>query len=798
MKNLILFICFLVFSGGQLIQAQQITGKVLDENGKPMPFTTLQLLKADSSIQKIETSKTDGSFSFSNLKTEKYFLGITFVGYAPLRRTVDLQNGNGDLGNLQMKLQSTELKAVTIAAEKPMVEIEPDKTVFNVSKSLSTTGEDGLELLRKAPGLQIDNNENIVLEGKSGVNVYINGKQSYLSGTDLTNFLKGLRAEDIEKVEIITQPSSKYDAAGSAGILNIILKREKGLGTKGTVSHTLTYGDYARNNSSLSVNNRNKKYALFGNYSHYEGQSTRFFNLKRQQGTNIFDGKTTNRIDGQNDRIGLGGEYYLTKNATMGAAFSANHSTNTVITDSKTPISQSDDFIVDSILTAPNRNAMEVDNYTANLNYTFKDTSGRQFSVDLDFVSYENASNSYQPNFYVSPNEEEVYSQTINYQETPVDILVYSAKTDYEQKLGSGIAAVGAKVSQVSTHNVFDFYGYQNGDRILNLNRSNVFDYEESILAAYLNYQISHKKWKFQGGLRAEQTYSEGDLKSNTVQANKNVKREYLNLFPSGGITYEIKRGNSLALIYSRRIQRPNYQNLNPFESQINELSFRKGNPFLQPQFTDNLKLSHTYRYKLNTSFTYSYISDYFAEVTEAEGDRKSFINTRNVADQAVYNFSVSYPLKITKWWNVYASTYLFYTEYTANNPAFIPIDQTVYGGYGQSSFSLPRNFKAEVSGWYSSPSIWRGTYRTKSIGALNLALQKSWGNWTAKVSYNDILYTIPWRAETRFGNLAINGTGGADSRNISFFLSYAFGQSDVKESRRRESGAEDEQNRIQ
>ena len=162
-----------------------------------------------------------------------------------------------------------------------------------------------------------------------------------------------------------------------------------------------------------------------------------------------------------------------------------------------------------------------------------------------------------------------------------------------------------------------------------------------------------------------------------------------------------------------------------------------------------------------------------------------------------IYNFSLSYPFKIKEWWNVYLSSYAYYTSFTANNPSFIPIDQFIYGGFCSSTFSSPKSYKLEVSGWYSSPSIWRGTFRTKSMGALSIAASKSYKKWTGKLSFNDILFTNFWRAENDFAGVSISGSGGSDSRNVTIFLSYAFGQKDVKEKRRRQSGSEDEQNRL-
>ncbi|MBL4706889.1 MAG: TonB-dependent receptor family protein [Flavobacteriales bacterium] len=786
----ILSICISVFS-----IAQSAQGFVIDEEGNPLPYATLQLFKSDSTVQKVETTRGDGSFRFTHLTENNYRLVISFIGYANTTRLIDLEKDKGVLGKLSMKASATKLGEVTIAAEKPMIQVEPDKTIFNVSKNLSTIGDNGVELLRKAPGLQVDNDDNIILEGKSGVTVYINGKQSFLQGTDLTNYLKSIRAEEIESIEIITQPSSKYDAAGTGGILNIILKREKGLGTKGSITNTFTYGDFGRNNTTLNLNHRSKNYALFGTYSHFQGKRTGFFDMLRLQGSNVFDGETESVADMENDRLNIGGDYYLDTKNTLSFALGGNLNRRYGESTSITPISQINSE-VDSVLRAPNEEENEVLNLNANVNYTYQDTNGRRLSVDFDGVIYNQDKKSLQPNIYDSPSGVEL-SRNVNFQKTPIDITVLSGKIDYEQKLWKGVLLVGTKVSNVLTDNVFDFYEVENGINSLDSSRSNTFDYQETIIAGYLNYKYKYKKWNFQAGLRGEQTESEGNLESFTSNTDKSVKRDYFNLFPSGGITYEVNRNNTAALTYSKRIQRPNYQNLNPFESQINELSFRKGNPFLQPQFTDNIKLSNIYKYTLNTSFTYSYISDFFAEVTEAEGDRVSFINTRNVADQQVYNFSVSYPFKLREWWNVYASTYLYYTQFTANHPDFIPTNRTVYGGFAQNTFTLPKDFKFEVSGWYSGPSIWRGTFKTKSIGSLNLAIQKRWKDWTGKLSFNDVLYTSPWRAENKFGDLFLTGTGGGDSRNISFFLSYTFGQSDVKEKRRRNSGAEDEKNRI-
>ena len=314
MKKILLLLTIFtyLFSQGQSIQ-----GFILNEEGNSLPFATVQLQKKDSSIVKVETAKEDGGVRFINLKENNYRLVVSFLGYNDFEKTIDLLKDKGIVGKIKMKPSSTALGEVTISAEKPMIQIEPDKTIFNVDKQLSTTGDNGIELLRKAPGLQVDNDDNIILEGKQGINVYVNGKQSYLQGQDLTNYLKSLRAEEIEKIEIITQPSSKYDAAGSAGILNIVLKREKGLGTKGTITNSLTYGDYFRNNTTLNVNHRSKKFALFGIASVYDGTNSGFFDIKRIQNGFVLDGETDSKRSAFNNRLNIGGDYYLNAKSTI-------------------------------------------------------------------------------------------------------------------------------------------------------------------------------------------------------------------------------------------------------------------------------------------------------------------------------------------------------------------------------------------------------------------------------------------------------------------------------------------------
>jgi hypothetical protein len=342
--------------------------------------------------------------------------------------------------------------------------------------------------------------------------------------------------------------------------------------------------------------------------------------------------------------------------------------------DSRTPIQAFSSVSIDSVLIASNRSNGNFKNVLINTNYKYKDTLETSFNVDFDYGNFIREGFAFQPNFYFDATESTILSQVITRQETPVNIDILSFQTDYEQKLWKGKFAAGMKLSFVKTNNTFNFLNLVDTNFELDETRSNQFEYRENINAGYANYNSKLKKWSFQLGLRLENTVSTGNLTQNQNIANKTVKRNYTNWFPSGGLTYQVNGKNQLALNYSKRIQRPNYSSLNPFEYKIDELSYSRGNPFLQPQYTNTIKLSNTYNYKLNTSISYTYVTDFFAEITEADGNDKNYLNPQNIANQETINLGVSLPQKIYKWWNVYISLDIYSSNYKSNNPSFNPL----------------------------------------------------------------------------------------------------------------------------
>lgn len=782
-------------------QGVAIQGTIQDDSG-PLPIATVMLKQAsDSTLIKAAVTNNDGFFSLSAIPKGEYRLFVSFMGMQPYTTEVlRVESQPITLPNITLKESSSALNEVTIQAEKPIIEVQPDKTVFNVESTIGAAGSDGLELLRKAPGVLIDNNNSIIVEGKAGVQVFINGKPSPLSGDDLTNFLQSLSAADIEAVEIITQPSSKYDAAGNAGIINIKLKKDKGLGTNGTVSLGYAQGRNSRYNGSINLNHRGKGVNVYGSYSLRTGKSWNFTNLNRLQEGVRYDSEseTTANNDSQNFRVGA--DFFPNEKHTIGVLASGNLFDRSDLTISNTPISVNGE--VQQVLSANNRGDLSNTNLQANMNYRFADTLGHELGIDLDYGTFERARNTFQPNQYSDASNNTVFSQDYR-MVMPTEIIITSGKLDYSQNLLGGKVSMGAKYSHVVTDNTFEFYDIVGDEENLNEGRSNEFEYTEQIQAAYVNFNRSlSPKWKLQAGLRLERTISEGNLITTQQIEDANVKRDYTNLFPSGGLTYALNPSNSFALTYSKRIQRPNYQDLNPFEGQLDELTIQKGNPFLQPQYTNNIKLSHTFKYRFTSSISYSYIRDFFAQITDAEEDGRSIMTAQNIANQQVWNVGFSAPFGLAKWWEVYTSINLSHNSYQGNgnsNGKFNPIEQATFNMYAQNTFSLPYGLKFEVSGWFNSPSVWGGTFRTKSMGSLNLAVQKKLmdNKLSMRISVNDLLFTAPWRADMDYGSIQINGRGGWESREVRINLSYNFGNSEVKRARNRKTGIEEEGGRI-
>lgn len=792
------------------LQAQdgQVKALLIDNESNPVIFSNVVLYEAkDSSIVKVETSDEQGVVSFTSITYGDYFLKASYIGYEEINQSEIVLSESQrlvDLGRLAFQVSSVELEEAVITANRVLVEIKPDRTVFNVEGTINSVGDNGLGLLRKAPGVLVDNNDNISVLSRSGVLIYVDGRRLPLTGDDLTAYLSNLPAEQIDRIDIITNPGARYEAEGNAGIIDIRLKKDKNLGYNASFGVNASQGRYGTASANASGNYRNKKLNTFATINGGFGKryhETVFTN--RQNNFVLFENDfRLNNFSNSNYKLGT--DFFISSKHTIGFLITGGSGHNISNGTNNTEIaSASSESKVDSILFAKNDGDDSRINTNYNLNYTF-DGKDNNLSIDLDYGQYNNRSNTEQPNTYLDASRSTTLSEVYNAFETPVNITIATFTLDYEHEVWGGKLGVGTKGSRVNTDNTFRFYDVVGQERDLNLRRSNQFDYAEDVYAAYLSYgRPLSKKLSFQAGLRSELTDAAGDLQAFLTELQEPpVELNYLSHFPSAGLTYEINKMNTVSLNYGRRINRPDYNVLNPFNVQSSELSFQKGNPFLRPEIVNNIEIGYSLLYRYNLKLAYSKTSDQITRLIapDEENPKAAFITWENLAQQETYSMNLSAPIDILKWWNMYVNFNSAFLDNQADygEGAVVDVQAFTYSIFQQSTFTLPFGFKGEVSGYYSGPGVWGGVFKYGPQWSLNLGLQKKFlkEKLNVRLSANDIFFQSGWEGQSEFNGLISSGRGQWDSRRVALSLNYSFGNSNVK-SRKRKTGIEDAAKRV-
>jgi outer membrane receptor protein involved in Fe transport len=777
--------------------AQTIKGTILTNKKEPIVNATVSLLNTkDSSLIKTSISDINGQFIVTLASLNPVIVHVSAVSYQTQYKLAT------DTSALLFILNPLpyELQTVVVSSKKPIIDVKPDKIVFNVENAINAVGSSSFDLLRKSPGVVIDNNDNISLLG-SVVAIYIDGKPSPLTGKELADFLRSVQSVNVEAIELIKNPSAKYDAAGTGGIINIKLKKNKNYGANGNLNLGYGIGIFGKYNSALNVNYRNKSLNLFGTYSNNWGNNESYIDLYREQADSIYNQKSTNdsRYKGQNMKSGF--DYFINQKNTIGFLATVFSDDEIGKNNAITPISNLTSKIPSRTLIANNSSNDNKLNTNFNINHHYTDTTGRELNTDIDYGIFSGNNNTLQPNQYVTPDLQTILQEKDYNIATKRTIHLFTVKSDYEQNFEGGKLGFGIKTALVTTKNSFNFSNIINGQNVIDNNLSNNFTLTENINAAYINYQKKLKKWDVQLGLRAEQTNTNGELESNSIVQNNNVKRSYLDFFPSFGTSFQLTQNNSLSLNYSRRINRPGYQSLNPFESKLDELSYQKGNPFLQPEYTNSFSLTHTYKYTLNTTISYSKTYDFSAEITDTTEGNKNYIQQRNAGTQQNISLNISYPFTIIKGWNVYANISASRLINKLNLGVGKVSDITVnsYSIYNQHTISLPKKYTIEVSGFYNSPSVWGGTFLNKAFWGIDAGVQKRF--WqdkaTLKLTVSDIFKSMHWQGTSNFSGLYMDASGGWESRQLKLNMSYRFGRTEIKKQRERMTGSADESKRL-
>lgn len=803
-------IMFFTLASFAQIKNGRVSGNVIDGNAKTIESATITLLRVkDSSVAKMSVADKTGKFAFENVSEGKYFVSITAVGHQRgFSQTFDInaKTSSVALKTIELIPQEKILGSVTVTAKKPLIEQRIDRTIVNVEASVTNVGSTALEVLEKSPGISVDKDGNISLKGKSGVQIYIDGRPSYLSGADLANLLKSMNANQLDQIEIMTNPPAKYDAAGNAGVINIKTKKNKQFGYNGSITSGYTQGKYPRFNEGFNFNYRNGKLNFFSNLSYnrnHRGEELYITRNFRDQNTknitSIFDQVAfmQNQNHFASAKIGL--DYSASKKTTLGIVVNGYYNPSTWISNTNTNIYDPNNSLM-SQTKASTRNDEKWKNFSSNFNvrHTF-DSTGQEITADLDYIQYRSTSSQPLYSYYYDNNGNLTQTPDTLLGDLPQNITIYSGKVDYTLPLKEGAKLeAGIKSSYVKTDNDANYDTLRNGQMIHDFNRSNHFVYTENINAAYVSYSRPlGKKWSSQLGLRLENTNAKGDQ----LTTNQNFKRDYTQLFPTFYLQYSANEKNQFVINYGRRINRPDYGDLNPFIHFLDRYTFEQGNPDLKPQFSHNVELSHTYKGFLTTTLNYSSTTDIIQQVIEQhESTNETFIKRANIASRQQIGISISAYKQINKWWsgNIYFNAYNNHFKGIVNNEN-VSLYIAGFMVQAQQQFNLGKGWNAEVSGFYRSKGL-EGVIFIEPIGQVNAGFSKQVfkNKGTVRLNVRDIFAGGVFKGYSKYSNVDAQFKDVQDSRAVSLSLTWRFNKGKLKATNgKRQGGAEDEQSRV-
>ncbi|WP_209401068.1 outer membrane beta-barrel family protein [Pseudozobellia sp. WGM2] len=783
----------------------EIDGKITTVMNEPLPYVSLVIFKvSDSSMVKGAMSDDLGSFLIEKVPAGTYYVAASILGFKTYNSAIFeiAPNEKKEFGTLQLEEESFELEGVTVTSTKPLIQNKVDRVVLNIENSVLATGNTAMDILQKAPGVTVDNGV-LSLIGKSNVLILINGRQTYLSPEQLQNLLDSTQSSVIESIEIMTNPSAKYDAAGNAGIINIKMKKNRDAGTNVSVNLGNGQGSYIKTNGGVALNHKNEVLNIFANYDYSDNQRFQTIDIDRStsvSGQTVFFNSSSfekNRFKIHNFKVGA--DVDLSPKSTLGFIISGNFVNGNSRIVATTDIGGRPEQIDSTNLGAtvgkyPNKYI------TYNLNYKVQlDTVGTDLRLSYDYSNSRRNEGFDFSNRFLDENRNE-YRPDENFRNlTPQDADIYVGKVNFTHPFTetSKIEA-GLKYSSVETDNILQYDILQdNGSYVNDERRSNQFIYTEKIGAAYINYNIQLGSYDIQTGLRAERTVSTG----NSITDENVVDRTYTDLFPTLFIQKKINDLNVINASYGRRIDRPNYSSLNPFVYYIDQYTFRFGNPFLKPQYTDSYSIGYLLKNKYKFDLSYSNTKDAIAYIILTDPESRSISQTdANLNGFSSYSLNVNAPIKVTNWWGTYNNVSVYYNQYRSNEieGALLQLEKLAWQASTNHTFTIDNRTSAELSATYLSPNVY-GVFNIKSRYTVDMGVSRQFfdNKLNVKLALSDIFNT--WGKRTIFSNLTSSGYNidtDFDSTVVRFSVSYKFGNIKLK-STDKKGGAEEEKNRL-
>lgn len=784
-----------------------LSGLVLDHDGQGLDLAQVALMNSvDSSFTKSVYTDLDGSFQMMQVPEGSYVLQVRMLSFEMKELPLSVGTSDVHLDPISLEPSTNQIEVASVTATVSFVERKVDRIVINPEALVSSAGSNALDIIEQAPGITMDNEGALLLKGRAGAAIYINDKPSYLSGSELENYLRSLPAGSIKQIEIMENPPAHFDAAGSAGVINIVLKRNTLKGVYGNLGLGFRSGQYNNSHNNLNINFNKNKLSLYANVSGGFYENFQDLNINRFYSTEAGILESSFRQNSYIARNGhylnlrFGADYFASDRTSFGFAFANNTSPSENNTYNTSLIALPDGELTQRVV-ADN---IEDDTFKNQL-YSFYvahdiDTLGQKITFDMDYVHYESGSDQQFENFLFNENDSLFFSDQIH-GEIPSFISIYAAKTDYSLPLGDKSKfEAGLKSAFTETDNEAIYTTTVDGVTTPDFGLSNRFLYDEWIHAAYLNFNTSFNKVDFQMGLRAEATTLEGRQLGNVEQPDSSFTRSYENLFPTVYTTWRVDSANKhiLAFSYSRRINRPYFMQLNPFISPLDKFTFYSGNPNLLPTFSNNYSFTYTWNNIVNASVSYSQTADGINETLEI---REGIYYSRpgNIADNTSLTLSLDGSIPFSDWYTL--NFYAAHTYQTFDGPLY-DTQLSSDGAYQYismtNSFNLGKGWKVQLQGNYRSDMVYSQLI-LKSTGGIGAGVQKSIfdGKGNLKVNLSDILYTQ--RGSGIINNLTLTDADWnslRDTRRVSLGFSWNFGTATGKK-KHQSSGSESEQRRV-
>lgn len=790
MRFLFLFLCY---SSIVLGQETSISGRIVDTTGAPISFATI--LVSENSTEENpagvdfvvgSTSDDFGNFNIATPAASKYILSLSYLGYTT--KIIEVTSPI-NLEDIVLEMATESLEETVITAKRPTITKEPGKLTFNVEKTTLSTGS-SLDILSKTPGVIVAQ-DRITVKNLSPV-VFMNNKRVYLSQSELFSLLQNVDGEIIKSVEVITNPSAKYDAEAGT-VINIITSRAVSLGYKGAVNYTYEQATFAKHRIGTSHFYKNNWLNLFGSYTlnrrkelKIDENYIRFFNpdevSTKSFRESLFE-KITNKKTHQANIVA---DFTLNdkQNLSVSATGFFNPKEKNRITANALNLNQN--RVLDSTFTTKSTLLGEQSNISLNLEHTASiGEKGASMSTSVNYIAYNNTKDQDVGTNYFLPDQTLLNSNAFN-TEALQESNIITAQTDITLPALKGDFETGLKYSNISTDSGIDFFDNNNGSQILNASLSDFFTYTENIAAAYVNYDRGWEKWDLSMGLRAEYTDVKGDSRSIGVVNNQN----YFKLFPNVSLSRTIDEKNSVNIGYVRRINRPRYQSLNPFRYFINENNFNEGNPNLVPS-TDN-KFSIGYNYN-NTWFVDAYYirtTDGLEVISYQNNQNNTLQNIdTNVPESHNISFDIVYAKPVKPWWYLQVVTSSFYLKNTFNalqsSQATASVD--TFGLYAQMYSGLTLSNKAgitsDVTALYISDFIYGAASYSNQFN-LSFSVRKSFWKKQASltVGVDDVFNTNNIPLDTRYLNQDNGFFARPESRLFRIGLKYNFGNARLRD----------------